>query len=267
MECAEIRSNFVLGRVPAGPAVDLHLAGCANCRELFAAEARLGRSLAQGSLPEAQAGELFALVEREVGLEVGVRARLRALSTRARSAALLGVAVALMAHELWLRRRPDFAEYSPSVFWGVALALGATLAFGARRLLRGDTAPLGGAARERAVTLALLLVPALAALVAVFGAGTPEAVAAWGKPANCFAYGAALVLPLVLLYWLLERRDRVPTSALWCAGGLAGVAANLLLHAHCGSANWGHLLLGHASIGVVWALALQLVWRSPRPLR
>jgi hypothetical protein len=266
LECAEIRSNFVSGRVPAGAAVAAHLVGCPHCRELFASDARLGRSLAQGSLPDLQAGELFALVERDVGREVGLRARLRALPTRARSGALLGVAVALMAYELLLRRRPDFAEYSPAVFWGVALTLGATLAAGTLRVMRGATAALGTPARERGVTLALLLAPALVALAAPFGAGSPEAVAAWGNPATCFSYGAALVLPLVLLYWLLERRDRVPTSALLCAGGLAGLAANLLLHAHCGSANLGHLLLGHASIGVVWALALRLVWHSPQPL-
>jgi hypothetical protein len=72
---------------------------------------------------------------------------------------------------------------------------------------------------------------------------------------------------VVLLYWLFERRDQVPLSALVSAGALAGLAANLLLHAHCSSANWGHLLLGHASIGVAWALALRLVWGSPQPSR
>ena len=81
------------------------------------------------------------------------------------------------------------------------------------------------------------------------------------------SYGAALVVPLVVLYWLFERRDSVPLSALMTAGALAGLAANLLLHAHCSSANLPHLLLGHASIGAVWALALRLVWRSPQPSR
>ena len=99
------------------------------------------------------------------------------------------------------------------------------------------------------------------------GAESTEAASAWGNPASCFTYGAALVAPLVLLYWLFERRAAVPWGALVMAGGVVGVAANLLLHAHCPSANPGHLLLGHASIGVVWALALRLVWGAPQPSR
>ena len=42
-------------------------------------------------------------------------------------------------------------------------------------------------------------------------------------------------------------------------GALAGIASNLLLHAICPSAHPGHLLVGHASIGVAWALLLAAV--------
>ena len=88
------------------------------------------------------------------------------------------------------------------------------------------------------------------------GGSVPEAAEAWGSPASCFSYGAGLVAPFLLLFWLFERRDYVPSSVMVSAGGLAGLTANLLLHAHCSSAHLGHLLLGHASIGVVWALLL-----------
>jgi hypothetical protein len=67
------------------------------------------------------------------------------------------------------------------------------------------------------------------------------------------------------LLWLFERRDRVPLVVRISAGALAGIAANLLLHTHCPSAHLGHLLLGHASVGVAWALVLSLLSRlSPR---
>ena len=66
MECAEIRSGFVAGRVPAGPEVDAHLKSCPHCRELFEKDAALGRRLAQAVLPELAPGDLFALVERDV---------------------------------------------------------------------------------------------------------------------------------------------------------------------------------------------------------
>jgi hypothetical protein len=266
LECAEIRSRFVAGRLPAGAAVEAHLEVCPHCPELFENDARLGRSLAQAVGPEVAPGDLFALVERDVSREVGLRARLRALPTWLRASTLVGVATALLWFQLLLRRRPDFTEYSPSVFWAIAGALLVALVLGALRVLRGASAPLGSSGRERGLAVALLLAPALVALLAPLGARSQDATA-WADPSGCFSYGAALVVPLVLFYWLFERRDSVPLSALMTAGALAGLAANLLLHAHCSSANLAHLLLGHASIGAVWALALRLVWRPLQPSR
>ena len=266
MECAEIRNSFVAGRVPAGPEAQAHSKACSHCHELFENDARLGRSLAQAVLPEVEPGDLFALVERDVTREVGLRARLRALPTRFRAGTLVGVAGALLGFQLLHHRRPDFGEYSPAMFWAIAVALAVALVLGAWRVMRGANAPLDSAVRERGVAVALLLAPVVVALLAPLGTSSLDA-RAWASPASCFSYGAALVVPVVLLYWLFERRDAVPLSALVSAGAMAGLAANLLLHAHCSSANWGHLLLGHASIGVVWALALRLVWGSPQPSR
>jgi hypothetical protein len=106
-----------------------------------------------------------------------------------------------------------------------------------------------------------LILPAIAALVVPIGSEMPGATEAYGNPMGCFLYGSALIVPFVLLYWLFERRDSVPVTSLVSAGALAGIAANLLLHAHCFSAHLGHLLLGHASIGAVWALGLGLLSR------
>jgi len=267
LECAEIRNGFVAGRVPAGPEVEAHFAICPHCHELFENDARLGRSLAQAVVPEASAGDLFALVERDLGQEVGLRARLRALPLRVRVAALSGVAVALFLFQFLRKPRADFAGYSPGLFWGVAFGLAFAFIVGVLTLLRGANAPLGAAGRGRAAAVVLLVVPALLALLAPLGAESLESATAWGNPSSCFSYGAALVVPVVLLYWLFERRDAVPLRALVVAGAVAGLAANLLLHVHCGSAHPGHLLLGHASIGLVWALALRLVWGSPVPSR
>ncbi len=260
MECAEIRSLFVAGRIPAGPDVDAHLRVCGHCRELFEHHGQLGRQLADAVLPEPEAGDLFALIERDVQQEVGLRARLRALPTRIRAGVLLGVAGALPAYQLLVHPRPDLAQYSAALFWGVAALLSVALVAGAVRLLRGAGAPLDLAARERWLALVLLVVPALALLMVPFGSASPDA-AGWGNPSACFSYGAALVAPFLGLFWLFERRDALPITALVSAGALAGIAANLLLHAHCASAHLGHLLLGHASIGAVWALALGVLSR------
>jgi hypothetical protein len=241
LECAEIRNGFIAGSVPAGPEVEAHLKWCPHCRELFAKGALLGRRLAQSVLPEVEPGDLFTLVDQDVKRETGLRARLRALPTRVRAGVLVALALALLAFELGLRRRADFAEFSPLVFWGVVMLLVAAILAGVLHLARGAMAPLGSERRERGIALLLLILPAVALLLVPVGSGVPEAAVAWGNPGGCFGYGAGLVAPFVLLYWLFERRDNVPSAVLVSAGALAGIAANLLLHAHCASAHLGHL--------------------------
>lgn len=269
MDCAEIRSGFVSGHVPEGAAVAEHLKGCPHCPELFAHDARLGRRLAQAVLPALEPGDLFAQLSQDLSQETGLRARLRALPTRTRAAALLTFGLLLLATQLVLQRRSDFEEYSPRVFWGVVAVLGGVLGIGALRLARGASAPLNEATRDRSFAILLLLVPALVALVAPFGSPLSSANdpagwhTTWGNPAGCFSYGAALVAPFLVLVWLFERRDHMPLAVLVSAGALAGIAANLLLHAHCASAHLGHLLLGHASVGAGWALGLALVAGRP----
>jgi hypothetical protein len=129
------------------------------------------------------------------------------------------------------------------------------LVWGASRVLRGATLPVRTAQGQGRAALLLFALPVVAALCSPWGS---ERTATFGEPARCFAYGAVLVLPFLVLYWLLERRDRVSVTTLLTVGGAAGVAANLLLYAHCPSVHEGHLLLGHASIGVAWALLLAL---------
>jgi hypothetical protein len=268
LDCAEIRGDFVAGHVPDGPAAQAHLEVCPQCRELFAHGAQLGRRLALSVLPTVEAADLFARVDQELSREAGLRGRLRALPTRTRTALVAGVVgLTFLTVQLFMRRRVDWAEYSPTLFWSVAALLVGAFCFGLQRLLRGATAPLHVAERDRTFAILLLVLPALLALVAPLGAahGDIENPAlAWATSGNCFALGAAAVVPFLALAWLLERRDHVPLVALALAGALSGVAANLLLYVHCGSEHLGHLLLGHASIGLTWALALGFIGRVSR---
>ncbi|HYQ16190.1 MAG TPA: hypothetical protein VEQ58_10545, partial [Polyangiaceae bacterium] len=138
------------GRVPAGPELEAHWQGCANCRELFENDAKLGRQLAQQvqAEPEPEQGELFALVDAELSRDVGARAQLRALPTRLRAAIWSAAAAALVTWHVLFRPRPDLGVYSQPVFALEILLLGVALGVGATRLLRGPSAPLGS--NERA---------------------------------------------------------------------------------------------------------------------
>jgi hypothetical protein len=262
VDCAEIRQGFASGLVPEGPAVTEHVRVCPHCRELFEHGAALGRQLAQAGLPLPEPGDLFNAVERDLQDEVGLHARLRALPSWARATALVAIGVALFAFQLFFDMRSDLGAYGLDVFGAVTLLLGAGLVWGALRLVRGVSRPARG---EVALAVVLLALPLLVTFVVPLGSLYDDPESTWGSPADCFNYGAALVLPIVALAWLFERRDRIPVAALVSAGALAGVAANLLLNAHCASVHLGHLLLGHASIGIAWALGLLLVSRLLAP--
>jgi hypothetical protein len=261
VDCAEIRQGFARGVIPQGPAVAEHVRLCPHCRELFEQGAVLGRRLAQAPLPLPEPGDLFRAVERDLQGEVGLHARLRALPSWARATSLIAIGGLLFVLQLFFDMRSDVGEYGLDVFGAVTLLLGAGLVAGALRLVRGVSRPARGEVR---LALALLTLPLLVTFLVRLGPLYDDPISAWGRPAECFSYGAALVLPIVALAWLFERRDRIPVAALASAGALAGVAANLLLNAHCASVHLGHLLLGHASIGIAWALGLLLVSRLVR---
>lgn len=259
MECADIRRNFLAGRVPSGPEAEAHLQTCLACADLLSQDGGLGRHLAAAlpePLPEPNPAELFQLLGREVERETGLRAKLRAWPTRAKVVALLALALALFGYEFAWRPRADYAQLSPLVFWGSAGILTVVLGLGSARLLRGSSAPLRVADSARWLVLSLWILPALLALLIPLGESSAVAKAAFASPLACFAYGGVLSGTLVVASWAFERRDRVPLTARLTVGGLAGILANLLLEAHCASAHPGHLLLGHATIGVAWALLL-----------
>ncbi len=253
MDCAEIRSGFVSGGIPDGPAVAAHLELCPQCRELFEKGAQLGRRLARAVLTAPEAGDLLRAVEADLSREVGARARLRAWPTWLRASLLVGFGLLLLlGSQLVVLPRSDFAELGWA-FWLIAGFLVMWLLVGSLWLLHVATAPLSTARLGQRLALGLLLVPVATAVMAY------EANATWASPGFCFTYGGLLAAPFVVVAWLLERRDRVPAASLLVVGALAGVTANLLLHVHCPSVHLGHLLLGHASIGVAWALGLGLL--------
>jgi hypothetical protein len=241
VDCPEIRDSFRRGRRPEGPDVERHIAKCAPCRQLLE-NPELGRALSAESaeLPVLEP-RLEAQLRATLAAERGVRATLRALPTTARIAlALLGAAL-LAAYPLL--GRPSSGE--PTLVVPFALCLLFT------------TAALLSTARARAAwhNGALLLLGAmLPAMLWLVRGGSAEPA---GNALVCFAYGSLFSLPLLSLFVVLERRDRLPPADAALLGASLGLFAAIILELECASRHLPHLLAGHASVG--WAFIALLV--------
>jgi predicted anti-sigma-YlaC factor YlaD len=253
--CADVRDAFLRGEEPDRAELAQHLQDCAECRELCAGEAELGRALSAASRAEPDELELSA---PSLAGEVGVRATLRALPTRTRALLLAAVAVTIAVVGFALNGR-DLTDTPMARLYAVVALYVAGLWLAARRGLLG-AGECSYQRRTRSLALAALGLPVLVALLSA------SADAAFGGAASalgCFVYGALLALPILLGFLLLGREDRLPVGGLWLLAALTGVSANLVLELHCPSRHLGHLLFGHAGIGVV-VLGVALAVRAGR---
>jgi hypothetical protein len=253
MDCSRIRDAFMSGQVLSDAEAELHVRSCPQCRELFAQDAELGRSLASevSALVRPVEDELFARLEANVARETGLRAWLRSRPTRLRFVAVAASALFVIGLGGVLRHRADFDEYPT----GRLLALvtlysgGILLAFGKELYLsirQGTLADYGG------LFVGALGLPFLIA----FAPATEASVHAGpGGALGCFVYGALLTLPTAALLWAFDRDDRPSVRTVCLSAASLGLSANLVLELHCPSGNVQHLLLGHASIGLAWLAA------------
>jgi len=259
MDCPQIRDSFVNGAPLPLERVQEHLAACPHCRELFAREGELGRSLGaheSSGLPLADG--LFEQIEQRLARETGPRAWLRSRPTSQRFMLVLLPLVLLLSAGGLLQRRADFAHYPLSrvalllciYFIAIVLAFGKELSEAPRRDAFGDYLGLLAFA---------LAVPVLAA----FAPATElSRFADSGGAANCFRYGALLTLPIAALLWAIDRDERPSMRTVCLSAAALGLSANLLLELHCENGNTVHVLLGHASLGVAWLAA----WAATRRL-
>jgi len=257
MDCAEIRESFLRGAVPPNAALDAHLALCPHCRELFEHDAKLGRSLASAALAAPAEHDFFAQIEARVARETGLRAWLRSRPSKLRFLVLVLSALLAVAVGAGLNLRPDLALYPRARL--VALlalySLGVLFAFKKELFL---SAPGRALADHTLLALGALGLPFLLAFApATDAVRVPGLAGAFG----CFSYGALLTLPSALLIWALDRDDRPSVRTVLLSAAALGLSANLLLELHCPNGNLGHVLLGHASLGVAWLLMWALTRR------
>jgi hypothetical protein len=242
VDCPEIRDAFRRGTRLEGPDIARHIAKCAPCRQLLA-DPELGRALSAGSseLPALEP-QLEARLRATLGAERGLRATLRALPTTARIGLALLSAALLSAYPLWLGR-PSSAE--PTLVVPLALSLLLT------------TVALLSTARARAPWQSRALLPLGAALPTVLWLARGGSAEPAGNALVCFAYGSLFSLPLLALFVVLERRDRLPATDAALLGASLGLFAAIILELECASRHLPHLLAGHATVG--WAFIALLV--------
>jgi hypothetical protein len=246
-DCVDVREALLGGR-PLSAAEAQHAAGCPVCSKIQAGSELLFSQ------------DLFSAVESDVRRETGFVARLRALPTPVRvlsgflAAALLAVGMAAT--------RPRWT-FGPMPIERVALVLG-VLSVLVAVLLRFALWPLQVTTPNSRILRGSLFV---AVLVPIYFALTPPNAQAVGLDApgmvaatlSCFLFGA---LPGVLLVLALRALDRNAHHALdvaLVAAACGGLAGNAALELHCPSVAPLHLLLGHATVGVV-LVALYFVW-------
>ncbi len=74
----------------------------------------------------------------------------------------------------------------------------------------------------------------------------------------CMGFGLLLGVPVYALLRLVDRGNALGSLV---AAAAAGIAGNLVLKAHCAIESTGHVLLGHASVIVLFIVGLGLVHR------
>jgi hypothetical protein len=208
--------------------------------------------------------ELFQGVQAKVANEKGVMAWARSRSTTTRLLVAASSVAALVALSAVGIPRTRFAPIPVERFVVVFGALAVLAAILLRVGLRPAHAP---APPDRSILVAIaagLLLPIATALLPA-GAHPFDHYVQYTKTqamVGCFVIGAFTGVLVVLVLRALDRHahDSRPAGVLAAVTG--GVAGNLALELHCPVTAPAHLLLGHATVGLMLVLAYGFI-RKP----
>jgi hypothetical protein len=259
MNCEVVRERLRSGE-PLNDAELRHSADCNVCAELVGDEPRLGRALRHAPPPLDLGADLeqgLQAVHEKLAHEPALLGAVRSQPRVLRVAALVSFALIITYLEVTYLKRPDLRLLPPRALVGFTLLTVPTLLAGVWLALR----PLWRAAVptwvHSTVAAAALFVP-VALSWAPLRTGHPLGLRGAGHELlpwalSCFVHGAVVAALFIAVVALLDRGGR--RSVLPLAAALAGLFASFALSLHCPVTQVGHLLLGHASVGLV-ALAL-----------
>lgn len=273
-DCHKTRNALARGEIPDGPEAVAHLDSCRECADLVADEAHIGLELGRLSeddtalRSEQPSDRLWSELASQVEQETGPRAWLRSRTTPVRTALALCIP-AMAAIVYWAtRRRVDWDVYPQTRMLVEIGVLVVTLWLVARAELRPLQHAAKPVARASTAILAFLVPIAIAMLAPAHTshAASLEGTGAdfWPRAMACLGFGLSIGLPTLIVARLLERHPGGSPTLLLMACGLGGLAGNLTLLVHCPIVHWSHLLVGHASIGLVLLPLLLLRRRRSR---
>jgi hypothetical protein len=257
MTCENIQAHLRAGG-ELDPALEAHLDACLECTEVAAEVGGLGSDDGVG-LPDLDA--VLGSVERSLSEERGVRAWLADRSTRTRMLLAGAFCFGLPLIYGIVRLRADIFVYPTAHFAVIFVALVAILGLIVRAGLRPLHRPTLSSGVSSALLGAAVGVVVISSAMPAAHALHPESLMGVGddfltRAAACFALGLAIGIPVAFAVRLLSRARASWLGAPMMAPLAGVIAANLALHLHCPLVAPEHLLAGHATVLVPFALAI-----------
>lgn len=253
IQCVDIQEALLRGETPSNAEARAHLEGCPACASLMKSAGPLRAALRNVDPMGVDVEALFAGIKGRIDVEnKAMPGYLRSRPTWMRVAIGCAAVFLIMLPVLWLKGRPDLAEYPRERMIGVLVSMSIALFLTFSIALRPAYRPPMSRAAIGALALAGLLLSFVVCVLPMPGVDHPPMSAGelMPKAMPCIYYGILFGAPIYLLIRALDHE--VTRLAALLAASSAGLTANLGLHLHCANTHPGHMLLGHFSVAVMF---------------
>ncbi|MHC4954742.1 MAG: hypothetical protein ACYTGZ_12725 [Planctomycetota bacterium] len=206
--------------------------------------------------------DLLARTRAQLAAERGVHASLRALPTHTRMALTIGALAVVTVLVGLFSRRTDFDAYPVALMAASLGALAVVSVLACGRLLRPAHRRAAPIARTMMIAFVGIVLPAVLALLpeahdlvhehpeSFLGTGADF----WPRARTCFFFGLVSALPVYALTLVFDRLSWRTVPAMLLAATAAGATANIALLLHCPLVSSSHMLTGHATVPLAFAL-------------